>query len=214
MRKGQRVSRPASPPVHPVVAAVPVKPFGIAKRRLSEVLSPEERRWLGEELARRTVETIAAANVTPLVLSADDHVTEWARRSGIDVLLDEGSSLDQAATTALAHVLGQGLGWMIIHADLPVLGADDVLAAAKLIESGRSVIAPSSDGGTSAIGSADPIGFAYGPGSFHRHLAVLRDPVVVTGIGWALDLDTSSDLEAARRHPRGAWLLNPTPRRV
>lgn len=194
--------------MHSVTAAVPVKPFDDAKRRLSEVLDAADRRSVSEQLAARTVRTIRAAGIDPLVLSADDGVTRWARHEGVEVLLDRGSSLDRAAATARDRILDRGGSWMIVHADLPLLTVDEVAAAARLLIDGRAVIAPSSDGGTSMIGAARRIGFSYGGGSFHRHLAALRwaDPSVLISIGWALDLDTPTDLAAALRHPEGAWL--------
>lgn len=191
-----------------VTAAIPVKPFAEAKRRLSGVLDDDARRRLGERLALRTIEIVERSGVGVLVLSADDGVTRWATTNGIDVLLDEGSSLDRAAAVARDHLLGRRSAWMIIHADLPLLGTADVASAARAVALGHTVLAPSSDGGTSMIGATRRVEFAYGPGSFHRHLAAAAslDPVIVTSTGWALDLDTPSDLEAARRHPAGRWL--------
>lgn len=191
-----------------VVAAIPVKPFGDAKRRLASVLSVEERAILSRELARRTVEAAAQGGAVPVVLSADDQVTSWAEERGVDVLLDEGSSLNEAATTACRLLAERRSAWMIIHADLPILSPADVAAAVAVVGSGRPVLAPSSDGGTSLVGWDRVIDFSYGPGSFHRHLATLAqaDPAILGGAGWWLDLDTEYDLHAARRHTRGGWL--------
>jgi 2-phospho-L-lactate/phosphoenolpyruvate guanylyltransferase len=189
------------------VAAIPVKPFDQAKRRLSAALSPLERRHLGEQLARHTVEVAAEAGAVPLVLSADDEVTDWARSQGIDVLLDEGSSLDQAAVAAQKQVLAAGDAWMVVHADLPLLRPNDLEPVVAHLAAGGRAIAPSSDGGTSLLGAPVPISPSYGPGSFHRHLVRLGpDARVFVTLGLALDLDTVSDLSAAMRHRRGAWM--------
>lgn len=190
------------------VAAIPVKPFDQAKRRLSGVLSPGQRRALGEQLAQRTVHMCRQAGARPLVLSADDEVTDWATSQGIDVLLDEGSSLDQAAEAAQNQVLAVGDAWMVVHADLPLLRPNDLAPVVEHLADGGRAIAPSSDGGTSLLGASEPVLTAYGPGSFHRHLVRLGPDVrVFVSLGLALDLDTVSDLEAARRHPRGAWMV-------
>jgi 2-phospho-L-lactate guanylyltransferase len=193
----------------PVMVAVPVKPFDAAKQRLSDVLGPVERRHLSERLARRTASVVAETGATPLILSADDEVTEWARGHDIEVLLDEGSSLDQAATAAVAWASERAMGWIVLHADLPLLDSSDLARPVEIVASGGAVLAPSSDGGTSLIGANHTFTFAYGPASFHRHLIALGrmgDPQVVTGIGLSLDLDIPGDLTAARRHPRGRWL--------
>lgn len=192
-----------------VVIGVPVKPFPAAKRRLAEVLDDAGRAALGRALAVRTVDVVAAAGARPLVLSADDEVTAWAHSLGVEVLLDEGSSLDQAAAAAVAHVRAAGLTWGILHADLPTLTASELAPAVEVLASRRPVIAPSSDGGTSLLGgSFDRFPFAYGPGSFHRHLAALaaHDPLIVVERGLALDLDTPTDLAAASAVADGAWL--------
>lgn len=192
-----------------VTFGIPVKPFTAAKRRLAEVLGAEERARLGEALAERTVRAVSASGVEPLVLSADEAVTRWAQRFGVAVLLDDGTSLDAAAGAAMRHVRARGGAWAILHADLPVLSARDLATAVELLAAGGSVIAPSSDGGTSLLGSStDEFSFAYGPGSFHRHLRGLArcDPTVVVARGLLLDLDTPLDLSAARASVEGAWL--------
>lgn len=190
-----------------VVVGIPVKPFGDAKRRLSDVVGSSPRRRLGEELASRTARVVAAAGGHPLVLSADHDVTEWARSQQLDVLLDEGSSLDRAAEAAVAWARTAGRPWMICHADLPLLTAGELAPAIRAVEEGTSVLAPSSTGGTPLLGAdRDGFRFAYGPGSFHRHLARATDPLVVFAVGLALDLDEPSDLDAVLAHPRGGWV--------
>lgn len=192
-----------------VIIGVPVKPFGVAKRRLAAVLDADERARLGRALAERTVEAVAAAGAFPLILSADDQVTDWSRSIGAEVLLDEGSSLDRAATAAVALIRGRQAAWGVLHADLPTLTSRDLEASLRLLADGGAVISPSSDGGTSLVGSSlDAFVFRYGPGSFHRHLAALAGgaPQVVVNRGLALDLDTPDDLRAAAGTKEGAWL--------
>lgn len=192
-----------------VVIGVPVKPFGVAKRRLADVLDADERARLGRALAVRTVTAVAEAGARPLILSADDQVTEWSRSIGVEVLLDEGSSLDRAATAAVALIRGRGAAWGVLHADVPTLTSRDLGSAIEHLAEGAAVISPSSDGGTSFIGAClDEFVFRYGPGSFHRHLAGLggESPRVVVRRGLALDLDTPYDLQAAAGTTEGAWL--------
>lgn len=188
------------------IVAIPVKPFDVAKRRLSGALDPAQRQTLSVELARRTARAAIDAGAAPLILSADDAVSEWATNQGYDVLLDEGSSLDDAAHSAT--VFAGNEPWLFCHADLPLLRSDDLERAMALMSEGTWVLAPSSDGGTSVIGGIGQFDFAFGPESFHRHLARLADRTVnvLTTLGTLLDLDMPTDLEAAAAHPRGAWL--------
>jgi 2-phospho-L-lactate/phosphoenolpyruvate guanylyltransferase len=192
-----------------VTFGIPVKPFGAAKRRLADVLDPRARARLGQQLAERTVRVVAECGARPLVLSADDAVTSWAQAFGVDVQLDEGSSLDAAADAAVQRIRGEGGVWAILHADLPIITAGDLDVAVELLDAGRSVIAPSSDGGTSLVGSSsDRFSFSYGRASFHRHLHRLAssNPAVVIARGLLLDLDTPHDLAAASATTEGAWL--------
>lgn len=193
------------------IVAIPVKPFDVAKERLSSILSPSQREKLSVELARRTALAAIAAGASPLILSADDAVTKWAAAQGYDVLLDEGSSLNEAAHSAT--VFAKEEPWVVCHADLPLLMADDLMRALDLMQAGTWVVAPSSDGGTSLIGGVGDFDFAFGPGSFHRHLARLacRPVRVLTSVGTLLDLDTAGDFRAAAAHPRGRWLNDATP---
>lgn len=193
------------------IVAIPVKPFDAAKRRLSGVLSPDQREALSVELARRTADAASAAGASPLILSADDAVSEWATRQGYDVLFDEGSSLDAAAHAAT--LFADDEPWVICHADLPLLRSEDIAQAIDRMIPGTWILAPSSDGGTSLIGGVGRFDFAFGPGSFHRHLARLagRSVHVMTSLGTLLDLDLPADFVAAAHHPRGTWLNSVAP---
>ncbi len=195
-----------------VTIGIPVKPFPAAKGRLAEILGDSARAELGRELADRTLAAVAESGARPLVLSADDAVTEWARSLAVDVLLDEGSSLDRAAHVAVAEIRRSARAWAILHADLPLLTASHLTEAVGELAAGGAVLAPSSDGGTSLVGaSLAHFPFRYGPGSFHRHLAALSSLTggsvrVITNIGLLLDLDTPHDLAAAAGKADGAWL--------
>jgi 2-phospho-L-lactate/phosphoenolpyruvate guanylyltransferase len=199
----------ASATVTGVTFGIPVKPFPAAKRRLADVLDPKARARLGQRLAERTVRAVGECGARPLILSADDAVTRWAHAFGVEVQLDEGSSLDAAADAAVRRIRAEKGIWAILHADLPIITAADLAVAVELLEAGRSVIAPSSDGGTPLVGSSsDRFAFSYGKGSFHRHMRGLAasDPAVVISRGLLLDLDTPHDLAAASAIPEGAWL--------
>ena len=192
-----------------VTFGIPVKPFGAAKQRLADVLDSEARARLGRQLAERTVGAVAECGARPLVLSADDAVTRWAQSFDVEVQLDEGSSLNAAAEAAVRRIRHENGTWAILHADLPIITAADLTTAIEFLGAGRPVIAPSSDGGTSLLGSPfDQLVFSYGKGSFERHLRRLAssDPAIVIARGLLLDLDTPQDLAAASATPEGAWL--------
>ncbi len=95
---------------------------------------------------------------------------------------------------------------MVVHSDLPLLTASDLRFLHAALMRHGSVLAPSADGGTSAMGGRGHYMFSYGPGSFRRHLARYPNSGIVARLGLLHDVDTVADLISARNHPRGAWL--------
>ncbi len=189
---------------------MPIKPFGVAKRRLARDLDTESRSRLGKAIAARTVAAAGDCSRHVAVVTGDAGVAAWADRRGARVIREPSeSSLDQAARLAVAAARRLGLAWLIVHADLPLVTGPDLAAAAGAIPDGGIVLAPSHDGGTSVVGGrVEEFTFAYGPGSFRLHLAAAaRRPVrVVVRTGLALDLDGPEDLRTALRLDRGSWL--------
>jgi 2-phospho-L-lactate guanylyltransferase len=189
-----------------VLAAVAVKRFFVAKRRLAPLLDRPTRSRLGRALAAHTIATIAATGTEVVVLAADPAVAEWAGRHGWPARIDGVGGLDGAAANLAEHAAGRGRPWLVVHADLPLLTVADLTPALDALQSGASPLAPTDDGGTSLVGGHGPLAFAYGAASFRRHLGRLPRPRVVVRLGLALDLDDPGDFLAAAAHPRGAWL--------
>ena len=178
-------------------AIVPIRSFA-GLTRLSSVLGEHERAVLMQHLASRTVLTAHSAGLPVFVVSNDAAVATWGEAHGCTTISEtEGGGLNGAAD---AGANAAGGPWMIIHADLPTIDVDDVLAASLLVEH-RYVLAPSHDGGTSLIGgTGSDFPFRYGPGSFRLHLAAVGgDATILIRPGLALDLDRPWDLSVLRR---------------
>lgn len=190
----------------PIVAILPVKPFRLGKGRLADSLSVDTRVALGQAFAVHTADIAAAAGMIPLIVAGDEEVSEWALLRGIPTVDDPGEDLSAAATAGVEWAKATGSLWLVLHCDLPLLDVDELADLEKALEQSGAAIAPSSDGGTSALGGSEPIRFAYGPGSFHRHLMRMPDAVVVARTGLLHDVDSPADLVSARNHSRGAWL--------
>lgn len=181
-------------PVNPVVL-VPVKAFADAKARLSSVLAPSER----EALARWTAERVLAAAGELPVFVACDHtdVAEWAVSHGATVLWHPGVGLNAAVNHSIADLRERGISHVVVaHGDLP-----RAQGLAKVAIPNTLTLVPDSKGdGTNvaALPTDLVFEFAYGPGSFLRHLrqaiadgvpvAVRRDPLL------GLDIDIPADL--------------------
>lgn len=190
----------------PTVVVIPVKSFVLGKQRLSGALDPATRERLGRAMAERAASTVVSAGLMPLVVTADPEVAEWSTRTGFPSVADPGQGLDAAAATGVEWARSSTSTWIVMHSDLPLLETSDLLSLSAPLEEGRSVIAPSADGGTSAMGSRDEVSFSFGMASFHRHLPAMDDPVIVARSGLLLDLDTPADLKAAMETNRGSWL--------
>ena len=174
-----------------MICGVPIRSFA-GFRRLG--LDVETRRRLARRLAGRVVTAGRDAGCVVVVVTDDPDVAAWARSSDLEVL-DPGAPGLDAAARALVERAGDE-PWLVLHADLPAIDAADVAAVGE----DPPAIAPSLDGGTSAISGRGPFPFAYGDGSFARHLARLGATArVVVRPGLAFDLDRPRHLAAARR---------------
>jgi len=182
----------------PAGVIVPVRAFALGKARLAERLTATERADLARRFADRVV---AAAGELPIVVvTSAPEVEEWAAELGVGTIADPGS-LDAAADAGRAHLADRGcVRAVIAHADLPfartlapVAGDGDAPVVA-LVPCHR-------DDGTTVLSVpvAAPFRFAYGPGSFVRHVTeagrlgltvrVVRDPDL------AFDVDVPADLD-------------------
>lgn len=174
---------------------LPVKAFADAKARLAPALSPADR----EALARWTAErVVAAAGELPVFVACDhEAVAEWATAHGATVLWHPGVGLNAAVNNSIAELRDRGIDHVVVaHADLPRAHA----LASVAVEGTITLVPDSRDDGTNvaALPTDAEFQFAYGPGSFRRHLAqavaagsrvaVRRDTLL------AIDLDTPSDL--------------------
>lgn len=176
------------------------------KERLSPVLDPASRAALVRAMADHVTSTAESAGLLPVIVTDAQDVAEWGASRGLPTIPQPAGGLDSAGKAGIDWALAANSGWLVVHADLPLLRAADLEELAAVLEAGDDPIAPSSDGGTSAIGGRAALNLAYGPGSFHRHLARLASPRVLVRPGLILDVDTPADLETAIRHPSGAWL--------
>ena len=192
-----------------ILAAIPIKPFGVAKARLAGSLDSTSRSRLGKAVAARTAAAATDAGALVAIVTGDAGVAGWARSNGY-LTIDEKDSarggLNGAAEAALFEAARRQRCWAIVHADLPLItpaALTPVFAAAVR----GVVLVPSHNGGTNVIaGHPVSFGFSYGPASFRAHLARYPEARIMLDPRLALDLDTESDLALAKRHPDGGWL--------
>ena len=180
---------------------IPVKSFTLAKGRLADTLSPEQRK----ELAKLCAETVLqAAHPLPVfVVCSDPDVAQWAENLGATVVDCQTPGLDIAVTAGRNAAEKSGAEHIVVaHADLPLATSlEHVVRIGKV-----SVVPDRHFDGTNVLAFPVASSFttAYGPGSFDNHvrLAALAglEHVVINDASLELDLDTADDLgELARR---------------
>ena len=186
---------------------VPVKALHESKSRLRDVLTPEQREDLSQEMLINTLRVLAEVPeiMRTLVVSTDPTVLALAQENGAEALEEIGSpSLNKALiqSTAIASER-QAQSVLVLPADLPLIRAEDVRA---LIEAAPThpVVAISPDRkrrGTNALLVAPPgtIEYEFGPDSFERHVRSAKasgarvEIIELPTLG--LDLDAPEDLE-------------------
>ena len=183
-----------------------MKSFETGKERLAPVLDARSRQLLTRAMAEHVVKTVENSGLLPLVVTNSAEVAQWATLRGLPTVPDPDRGLSAAAEAGISWAEASESRWLVLHADLPLLALSDIEALTGPLRADLQPIAPSADGGTSALGGDGHMGFSYGKASFHRHLPRLGSPQVVVTRGLAHDVDTPRDLASARNHPLGAWL--------
>jgi 2-phospho-L-lactate guanylyltransferase len=188
-----------SSPLAEAGVVVPVRSFVRGKSRLAGALDADAHEAFVRALAERAID--AARGHPTVVVTGAPEVLEWADTRDVPTIPDRGS-LDAAAHDGRAWVAAQGCGRVIVvHADLP-----DIPSVAPVAGDGAAAVAVivpcHRDDGTPvlSIPVAAPFEFAYGPGSFERHVAHARraglDVRIVRDPALRFDVDGPDDLAA------------------
>ncbi len=171
------------------------------------MLSPEERQQLSETLFRRVLTAVTA---TPqiagtLVISRDTRALAIARDMGAHTVQESGAPELNNALMRATQVVG---GWrggavLILPADLPLITPEDVTGMIELGQETLTVVIATDEreDGTNAMLIRPPglFPYAYGEGSFQRHVALAREAGAAVKLyrseRLALDIDMPADLE-------------------
>lgn len=159
--------------------------------RLKDVLTPSQRRHLVRLLAERVVSATTSAGLTTMVVTGSGDVWTWAIQRGLAIGDDPGTGLSDAAASGVASA--EAHPWIVVHADLPLVTSEAIAEIAEIAER-STVLVPSHDGGSSVVGGFGRFPFAYGPGSFHRHLSAVPSAVVIPSPSLSIDIDTPAHL--------------------
>jgi 2-phospho-L-lactate guanylyltransferase len=194
-----------------VWAIIPVKPLKNAKSRLAGVLSPDQRYEFAQAMLRHVLEvaTSLPGIAGTLVVSRDTKVLAIAREAGAKTVQESGApELNTALTRATEVVRTWGCETiLILPADLPLITGEDIINMVDLGTDAPSVvIATDRDAdGTNALLIQPPgvIPFAFGPGSFQRHIDLAHEAGIEAKVYHStclsLDIDLPIDLERFNR---------------
>lgn len=196
-------------PATRTTVVLPVKRLEQAKHRLSELLSPSERRALMAAMLADVLAVLGRIRAPHelLVVTADATAARAGREAGARVI-DDTSDSGHSAAAALGVAAAAAAGAdrvLLVPGDCPLLDGEEVQALLELpsAPSGRVVVVPDRAGtGTNALLLEPPgaIAPAFGPGSHHRHLALARAAGVTAQTralaSLLLDVDTPADFRA------------------
>jgi len=186
-----------------LLALVPLRSPGHGKTRLAPALDRDARAALAGAMLADVIDALQEVDVPTVVAASGPAAAAAASALQTDVVLDPPGtrSLDQAIERARVR-LAPRAGLLVVQADLPLLQADDIRAVVD--QDTPVVVAPTSDGGTSALlrRPSGVIGTAFGPDSGRAHVRLAEEagvPVaVVRRPGLAHDVDDLGDLTGIR----------------
>lgn len=193
----------------PVVLVVPLKPPRAGKSRLrgavTEAAHPELVLALAEDTLSAAVEVVERV----LVVASDVPAVERLRRTGVEIVAEQGphglnAALRQGEKRLRADYPDAVIG--ALQADLPALRAGELAAAIAEADGRRAFTADWEGTGTTLLLSArgaalDP---RFGVGSAPAHTESGAHPLRLAAPGLRRDVDSPADLAHARQLGLGA----------
>jgi 2-phospho-L-lactate/phosphoenolpyruvate guanylyltransferase len=171
---------------------VPIKQGHNVKSRLGLIMGDDARLNLAERMAAHVLSVLQTCsdNLFITILSPR-RPNRWRG----DWVRDEGRGLNPELTAW--HATQGDAPILIIHADLPLLTADDVWAMMDAAGQGCALATDRAGTGTNALAIADgrPIAFSFGVNSCALHCAQYQEMAVLQRVGLIADLDTPDDAQ-------------------
>jgi 2-phospho-L-lactate/phosphoenolpyruvate guanylyltransferase len=189
------------------IAILPVKNFGAAKQRLSDLLGKGSRQALAQAMFADVLGALARVPgiETTVVVTADHLAESLALARRVPVLRDPAEAGQSAAAlTGIRHALASDYERaLLVPGDTPLLDEGELQGLLERApERGVAIVPDRHGSGTNALVLSPPeaIDPSFGPNSFERHLAAARSaglPHTVEDVqSLALDVDTREDLSA------------------
>ncbi|MEE9607732.1 MAG: 2-phospho-L-lactate guanylyltransferase [Myxococcota bacterium] len=191
---------------------MPAKALGAAKSRLLPHLGRDAVARLALAMLGDLLATLG--QVTALsrvaVVTPDGELAEAARRAGAEALLRPDPGLNPAVEAAAAELAPDPAeGALVVLGDVAGALPEEIEQLLGAVEGRGVALAPSSDGGSSALVRLPrdliPAGFGPGSAKVHRDLAARAGAPFreVPLPSLAIDVDEPADLEAFLARPGG-----------
>jgi 2-phospho-L-lactate guanylyltransferase len=187
-----------------VYAVVVVKGLGTSKKRLSSVLTPQERRQLTLAMLEDVLSALQTSTVHEVVVVSNDFsLRNFTNKYHATHLVQKTRGLNPAVEEATEWCMQNGAeAVLVLPADIPLLSSTDVDKIVELGNCGEQtvVLSPSYDGGTNALFQSPPnlIRVCFGIGSFGDHIKVAQSKGICVRLHYstsvATDIDSAEDL--------------------
>jgi 2-phospho-L-lactate/phosphoenolpyruvate guanylyltransferase len=177
-------------------AIVPIKQGSNGKSRLADMLSQEERDALSLRMARHVLSELGQCDGLSDITILSTDCPDWWSGSWAP---DGGQGLN-AEINGWRQMRGVD-AILIIHADLPLLQAEDVRYLLDVAEAEGIALATDRAGeGSNALAIADgrPFDFRFGPDSRLLHATQSPAMTVIQRTSLSADIDVLEDLTFAR----------------
>jgi len=202
---------------------LPIKDLRNAKKRLTDVLTPEERFALAEAMLADTIRAVQGVRRAEkiFVITNYEPSMQLAEENGWEILREEQQISESHSVDAASKLCEQDgvSGLLRVPLDLPLVQSSDIDELLDVeCRAPSLVIVPSRDGtGTNAILRTPPTLFPshFGTGSFAKHLAEAESShaqvIVRRNARLEMDVDGEADLRALLENDlsateTGRWL--------
>ena len=197
-------------------AIIPVKEFDGAKDRLSDFLSPPQRRVLAETMLTDVMDAVLGSRRLAgiMMVTLDPHATAFAKKIGARIVTEGARDGHTGSVNAGRRILArEGRSGMItMPGDIPAARAAqiDAVLAAHLAAPSFTISPAHDDLGSNAVVCSPPesVPLRFGDNSYFPHLDAARrqgiEPTIIRQPGIAMDIDHPVDLAMFLRLPQSA----------
>lgn len=186
-----------------IVAIVPLKALDASKSRLASSLGEETAHRLALAMAGDVLEALGGVPdlARVVAVTADERMAAAAREAGAEALVRPDPGLNATLDAACAELApGPDDGALVVLGDVAGARRAELVELVTALDAPGVAIAPSNDGGTSALLRipADIVPAGFGPGSAKVHCdAAAREKAFFRELflpSLAVDVDTRDDL--------------------